>query len=287
VAPPVLYVLFGGQDSAVSLLLLTGGLRLLLSGQPFAAGALLGLGVYKPQLFAIIPILFLVQRRWRALAGWIATAGALTLISMLMVGVQGIRDYAALPRSEFYRHSVVAGKGWEMQSFVALVRALLPESAQDIVAPLTILAALVALGLFVRAAMHHCQDERAAPFVFGLALLAVPFISPHLFLYDTLVLAIPVLLLANADLRGWAFRAALALTYLFLWSTPYRHFVVEGSPWPATLAEAPWSQVAFAALFALMFQRLRQTGTCACCVNGSVVEHPGCPPRSAGKPSVY
>jgi hypothetical protein len=261
VAPPVLYVLFGGQDSAVSLLLLAGGLRLLLGGQEIAAGALLGLGVYKPQLFAVIPVMFLAQRRWRALGGWIFVAGGLTLISMVMVGPQGVRDYASLPGSDFYRQSVVEGKGWEMQSFVALARAILPPSARAAIPALTIVVGLAAIGLLVRAAMHYRQEKRLAPSLFGLALLAIPFVSPHLFLYDTLVLAIPVLLLANADLRGWTLRSALAFAYLGLWTTPYRHFVVEGSPWPATLAEAPWSQIAFVALFALMYHRLRQTST--------------------------
>ncbi len=258
VAPPVLYVLFGGQDSAVSLLLLAAGLRLLLGGQDLAAGALLGLGVYKPQLFAIVPILFLVQRRWKALLGWGAVASGLTLISMMMVGKQGIRDYAALPGSAFYRQSVVEGKGWEMQSFVALARALLPPFAQAAVAPLTVVAGLVAVALVARAAMRHGQDGRAASDLFGLALLAVPFVSPHLFLYDTLVLAIPVLLLANADLRGWTLRLALVFAYLCLWTTPYRHFAVEELPWPATLVEAPWGLLAFVALFAVMYQRLSQ-----------------------------
>lgn len=256
VAPPVLYVLFGGQDSAVSLLLLAGGLRLLLGGQDLAAGALLGLGVYKPQLFAIVPIVFLLQRRWRALAGWVSVAGGLTLASMAMVGTQGIRDYAALPGSSFYRQAVVEGKGWEMQSFVALARALLPPSAQAAVAPLTFVVGLAAVGLLARTAKCHRQDRSAVPAVFGLTLLAVPFVSPHLFLYDTLVLAIPVLLLVNADLGSWMLRTALALAYLFLWTTPYRHFAVEGLPWPATFVEAPWSQLTFVVLFALMHQRL-------------------------------
>ncbi|MER3404908.1 MAG: hypothetical protein C4346_09125 [Chloroflexota bacterium] len=264
VAPPVLYVLFGGQDSAVSLLLLAGGLRLLLGGQSLVAGALLGLGVYKPQLFVIVPVLLLAQRRWRALAGWIITAGGLTLISMAMVGSQGIRDYAALPGSAFYRHAVVEGKGWEMQSFVALARAVLPPSLQAAVAPLTIVVGLIAGALLARSAMRHRQDERAVPAVFGLALLAVPFVSPHLFLYDTLILAIPVLLLANADLRDWVLRWVLALAYLCLWTTPYRHFAVEGLPWPATLVEAPWGQIAFVALFALSHHRLMRASTSAC-----------------------
>ncbi|GIW04545.1 MAG: hypothetical protein KatS3mg059_1165 [Thermomicrobiales bacterium] len=109
VAPPVLYVLFGGQDSAVSLLLLTGGLRLLLGGQEIAAGALLGLGVYKPQLFVVIPLLFLVQRRWRALGGWGAVAGGLTLISMVMVGSQGDSRLRFLAR--FRLLPAIGGRG--------------------------------------------------------------------------------------------------------------------------------------------------------------------------------
>ncbi len=255
VAPPVLYALFGGQDSAVSLLLLTGGLRLLLGGQELAAGALLGLGVYKPQLFAVIPVLFLAQRRWRALAGWGSVAGGLTLSSMVMVGWEGIRDYASLPGSDFYQQSVVEGKGWEMQSFVALARALLPPSAQGAVAPVTVTAGMVAIGLLVRAVWARQRDMQGLLQSFALALLAVPFVSPHLFLYDTLVLAIPVLLLVNADRASWGLRLALAFAYFCLWTTPYRHFAVEGLPWPATLVAAPWAIAAFGVIVLFMSRR--------------------------------
>ncbi|HEX5164457.1 MAG TPA: glycosyltransferase family 87 protein, partial [Thermomicrobiales bacterium] len=71
---PMIELLGSGQDAALSLFVLAAGLRLLLSGREGLAGAVLGLGLFKPQIFVFMPIFFLVTRRWRALAGWLAVA---------------------------------------------------------------------------------------------------------------------------------------------------------------------------------------------------------------------
>ncbi len=248
-APPALYLFLGGQDSAVSLALLAGGLSLFRSGKPMTAGALLGFGVLKPQLIAVIPILLIAQRRWRALGGWAGVAGSLTVLSMAMVGTDGVRDYMALPRSDFYRVNVVEGRGWEMQSFVALARALLPAGAAAAVTIVTILVGAGAVGLLVRSARRTRNDDQAFTRLFALALLTIPFMSPHLFLYDCLVLVIPVLFLLDAGMLVRRVRWALIIGYLFLWTTPYRHFAVETAAWPATLLAAPFALVAVVMLY--------------------------------------
>ena len=256
VAPPALYVLLGGQDSALSLCLLAGGLRLLLAGRSVAAGALLGLGVFKPQLIAVVPILLLAQRRWRALGAWTAVAGTLTAVSMAMVGWEGVHDYAALPGSDFYRQAVVEGKGWEMQSVVAMARIALPPVFDVAVTPLAVAIGLVAFWFLIRAGASVRLQPEALPWAFGVALLAVPLMSPHLFIYDCLVLAIPVLVLLNAGLQPRAVRSALLIAYLCLWTTPYRFFAVEDAKWPTTVLAAPWGLLAFVVLFALMCREM-------------------------------
>jgi hypothetical protein len=252
-APPVLYLFLGGQDTAVSLALLAGGLSLFRSGKQMSAGALLGLGVLKPQLIAVIPILLLAQRRWHALAGWVAVAGSLTVLSMAMVGVDGVRDYVSLPRSDFYRISVVEGRGWEMQSFVALARAMLPGGASSLVTILTVAVGTIAIGLLVRAAHRTRNVEQAFTRLFALALLTIPFVSPHLFLYDCLVFVIPVLFLLDAGVYVRQIRWALIIAYLALWTTPYRHFAVETADWPVTMLVAPFALVGVLMLYRVLY----------------------------------
>jgi hypothetical protein len=253
-APPALYLLLGGQDTAVSLAVLVGGLRLFRAGRPMSAGALLGIGVMKPQLIVVIPIFLLAQRRWRALAGWVGVAGFLTALSIVMVGAQGVRDYMALPKSDFYRLAVVDGKGWEMQSFVTMARALLPKSAAGVVTPLTVTVAVAALAVLVYA-VHRAKDEDDR-FVrlYALAILTIPFVSPHLFLYDCLVLVIPVLILIDSGVAMNRVRWALIAAYPLLWTTPYRHFAVEQATWPLTALEAPWALVMMLVLYRALYQ---------------------------------
>src|SRR5205807_5742550 len=64
-AEPVLELLGDGQDSAVALLIAVGGLRLLLAKRDLLGGVVIGLGVFKPQLFLLLPVVLALERRWK------------------------------------------------------------------------------------------------------------------------------------------------------------------------------------------------------------------------------
>jgi hypothetical protein len=153
-----------------------------------------------------------------------------------------------LPRSDFYRVAVVEGRGWEMQSFVALARAIVPPDLSFIVTPLTVLVGAVSLLALVWAAHRRRDDERFLH-LYGLAILTIPFVSPHLFLYDCLVLVIPVLVLISSGRATATVRWSLILAFPLMWTTPFRHFAVETESWPLTLMSAPWAIVPMAMLF--------------------------------------
>ena len=48
------------------------------------------LGLHKPQLFFLVPLVLLCWGRWRALAGWAVTAGLLGAVSLRLVGFDGV-----------------------------------------------------------------------------------------------------------------------------------------------------------------------------------------------------
>jgi hypothetical protein len=73
-----------GQDILFVALIAIGGLVVLRKGDHFTAGLILGLTVYKYNLLLFIPVLLIVRRSWRALAGWTVTAAILTLASVLI-----------------------------------------------------------------------------------------------------------------------------------------------------------------------------------------------------------
>jgi hypothetical protein len=84
-SPAAVWVLISGQNTFLTVALFYGGMRLL-DRRPVAAGILLGLLVYKPQLWILVPVALLAARQWRALAWMTATVGALSLASLAVFG---------------------------------------------------------------------------------------------------------------------------------------------------------------------------------------------------------
>ncbi len=87
---PVYFGLIDGQNSMLALLLFVVLYRSLLRGEDRLAGVVAALGLFKPQLFFVFPLLFLVSRRWQALGAYVVTALVLALISFAVVGVDGM-----------------------------------------------------------------------------------------------------------------------------------------------------------------------------------------------------
>ena len=80
-APVTLVCVTHGHNGFLTALLLGLGL-ILLDRRPFLAGLLLGCLVYKPQFALLIPLLLLVTRQWRAIAG--AALSSLVLIALTL-----------------------------------------------------------------------------------------------------------------------------------------------------------------------------------------------------------
>src|SRR5262249_8956715 len=81
---PAMMGIVTGQDILVVALISICGLVLLRKGDDFTAGVVLGFTTYKYNLFLFVPLLFVVRRCWRGLAGWVITAAALALLSIFL-----------------------------------------------------------------------------------------------------------------------------------------------------------------------------------------------------------
>ncbi len=81
---PAMFGVVTGQDSNAVLLLMAVALGLLQSGKQALAGVALGLAVYKFNLFLLLPVFLLVQKRYRALAWFCGTAAVLAAASLLI-----------------------------------------------------------------------------------------------------------------------------------------------------------------------------------------------------------
>ena len=258
---PVIELLADGQDAAVSLLVLLGGLHLLRARRDLTAGALLGLGAFKPQLFLLIPLLLLLQRRWRALTGWLAVSMVLLAASALLLGPAGIHSYVVLITSTTFRQAIFATLGWKMQSVLAFVSALVGSPSGLAVTAIWAGVDAVLLVAFVRTARRVREGVHELELLYALAVLTGAMVSPYFFMYDCVILVRPALLLLNHAPSRPASRLSLAAAYILTWTAPLRYLVFGRLPGPLPIVAAPWAVVALLALLWSGYQLIPRNGT--------------------------
>jgi hypothetical protein len=93
---PVQYSLSLAQPDLLVLLAAVACWRLADTGRPYLAGAVLGVSVLKPQLTLVVPLLLLAAGRWQIVAAWAVTVCVLAIVSVLLLGQQGLNDYRML-----------------------------------------------------------------------------------------------------------------------------------------------------------------------------------------------
>ncbi|HEY8599383.1 MAG TPA: glycosyltransferase family 87 protein [Thermomicrobiales bacterium] len=246
---PVIELLAIGQDSALALVLWVAGIRLALARRDGAAGIVFALGLFKPQLFFLPPLLFLCLRRPRAVMTWAATGAGLGALSLLLIGPAGVRAWVELLASPLYQTAAQAGQAWKMLSFTALFRALLPVGLGGVAELLGILLGLVFAALFVVLALRSRQlgAERESA-LWGLAIVTTFLASPHVLIYDLVVLIPSGMLLieARSDQRV---RVALAGLALLTWTAIIRNGLFAALPWPFSSLGGSWNALPLLALW--------------------------------------
>ena len=93
---PVFACLLQGQDSILQLLLCVLGFNALKKNANVLAGCWLALGMFKFQLKIPIVLLIVIWKRGRVAAGFAAVSMVLALVSVWLVGWEGLRRYPAL-----------------------------------------------------------------------------------------------------------------------------------------------------------------------------------------------
>jgi hypothetical protein len=211
-APAIMLFLLA-QDTGISLLLLVAGLILLQHDRDELAGAILGLGMFKPQLFFLMPLLFLSQRRYKALRGFIVTGGLLGVASLVLVRPAGVRAWLELLRGDAVQQTLDQRGAWLMLSFPALLR-YIGLGAWAIPAGLGL---LLLIAVLLAPALLRPADGRRFRLLYGAAILAAILCSPHVFAYDGVLVAIPALLAIDAAPEERTIRYALAVAWCLVW----------------------------------------------------------------------
>jgi arabinofuranan 3-O-arabinosyltransferase len=187
-----------GQNGYLTAALI-GGTLILLPTRPVLAGVCLGLLTYKPQYGFLFPIVLIAAAEWTVFFSAAATAIALAFVSWLAFGTDSwLAFFHWMPRFSQAFLSVGKAPWWKMQSLFAMVR-YLGGSEQLGWACHWILTGAVATTLATMWRSKVRYSLKAAALAAGTLLT-----TPYLFMYDMMVLAIPVAFLIRTGLaRGF------------------------------------------------------------------------------------
>ena len=255
---PVLELMGSGQDSAISLLIWVAGTRLILARRDALAGVVLALGLGKPQLFVLVPIVLLVQHRFRSLAAWLSTASFLALLSVGMVGFGGARNWLVLPFQDAYREAVQVGQAWKMQGLPSFVTAIMPPSLGRTAEVVGLLAAIILLTLFVTACRRWPTSQGEVG-MWAFASVTTVLLSPHLVVYD-LVLLLPAVLYLLERHDTATVRVALLALFVITWMAPAAHRLAAAAPWPLSVVGAGWGAIPILVLWRVFRNSASMTG---------------------------
>jgi hypothetical protein len=235
-------LLGSGQDSALLLLIMVAGLRLLVNGRDGWAGVTFALVLMKPQLAFCIPILLLVQRRYVAIATFAAGALSLVVASIALVGFDVSRSWLLLPTQPLYQQQVQHGQAWKGVSLQAWFTSVLPQS---LAGGGHVIAVAFGLSLCYPAAvaLRSCGESRRLD-SWSIVLATTVVASPHFMVYD-LVVALPLIVLMARRQWSAGTRVALAAAFVLLWLAPPVHLLTQHWRWPASIVGAPWTALVF------------------------------------------
>lgn len=196
--PPLFHFFVRGQLSAVILVCVTGTYFAFRSRREWLAGVALGLLVLKPQFLVAIPLVLLLAGAWRAFAGLVLSSATQLGLTYLYFGSSVMRSYvnmllrsALQPGTSELRLSPV-----QMHSLLSFWKMLIPW--HGVVWVLYVLSALGAV--LVAAAVW--KSSTSLGIRFSALVLAAVLVNPHIYIYDLLVLVVPLLLLTDWVVRN-------------------------------------------------------------------------------------
>jgi hypothetical protein len=242
ISQPVLLTIRSGQSTFALLLALTLAVIGILDRRDCLAGLGLAAMLIKPQLLPLLLLLLAWQRRWRALAWFVAGGAATLVVSWVLVGTAGLLGEVRLladGRMSFafpWSHTllglatVIVGPGWAAVVYPAL--------------------ASVVLGTFALV-LTRAGAARERELV-GLAILGGLLVSPYAYVYDLTLWTVPAALFWVDLRRGrgiYLLVAGLIVPPLAM-SGPLIAWLYQGT------ASAVWATVAVALLaFGMLARR--------------------------------
>lgn len=212
--PAFFHLIAWGQTSALALACFTGAFFLLGNQSNFAAGLVLGCLIFKPQLGLALAIVFVAVGAWEIAAGAVLSATAQLSCGYLYFGWAPFRAWlrtlAAVPtllpsfEPRLY-HTHCLRTFWSM---------LIPWDG--IAFGLYAISAAVVLAWTIAI----WKSRESLPLRYAALLLATVLVSPHLTVYDLVILAPAILLLIDWRIQRPQASAGLGILLYLLFALP-------------------------------------------------------------------
>jgi hypothetical protein len=203
-----------GQNSAVALACFTAAYLALRNARPFLAGLAIGTLVFKPQLGLAAACVFVLTGQWAVVAGAVVAAAVQLGATWLYYGTDVMRAYVEWLQGVGDIVALLHIKPYQMHSLMTFWRLLVPwEQAAQVLY-------LISAGVVIAATCRVWRLSVPLSLKFALLLVATVLVSPHLYVYDLVILAPAILLTADWALRNADHRSSKpiqqALYFVFI-----------------------------------------------------------------------
>ena len=190
--PAFFHLIAWGQTSALALICFTLMFFLLRDRREFLAGLLLGCLIFKPQLGLAAAVVFVSVGAGRVVAGAMLSAAVQLSLALLYYGAEPLRRWIGILWNARTQLSLLEPKLYQTHSLRTFWSMLLPW--HDLAFVLYIACAALTLGLTVA-----IWKRKVTPLSlrYSSLLLATVLIAPHLTVYDLVILAPAILLIAD------------------------------------------------------------------------------------------
>ncbi len=208
--PPLFHFFVRGQISVLLVLYFTAAFLAFRANRTWLAGIALGFLIFKPQFAIAIPFILLLSGEWSAFAGFILSVAAQLVFTRLHFGPTLLLTYFdTLWHSSRWIGTAEPGQAQiQMHSLRSFWSVLIPWP--HLAGPLYILSSVIVVAI----ATATWKSSQPLALRFSSLTLAAVLVNPHLFVYDLLVLAPALLLLADWALANADHRSSPALRVL-------------------------------------------------------------------------
>lgn len=191
--PPLFHFIVRGQISALVLACFTAAFLAFRANRYWLGGAALGFLIFKPQFLVAIPLVLLLACAWKPLTALALSASAQLLFARLFFGPAVMNTYfdTLILAPRWLSFAELSLAPIQMHSLRAFWMLLIPWP--KVALTLYVLSSIAVIATAATA----WKSSLPIPIRFSALSLAAVLVNPHLFIYDLLVLAPVLLLLAE------------------------------------------------------------------------------------------